>query len=137
MTISGFLHALEFYDGILFLTTNRVGAFDDAIMSRVHIQMFYPNLNAAQRLAVWYTFINKLEAEKPSMQAKYAVKEYLRSGEMKDFEMNGREIRKDEIIDQSDFYLKSYTNGGGSQLFRLLLRWLSIALWKVKVARRF
>ena len=95
---SGFLHALEFYDGILFLTTNRVGTFDDAIMSRVHIQMFYPDLNADERYTVWNTFINKLEAEKPSMQVKYAVKEYLRSSEMKNFEMNGREIRNGENI---------------------------------------
>jgi AAA+ superfamily predicted ATPase len=90
---SGFLHALEFYDGLLFLTTNRVGTFDDAITSRVHIQMFYPDLNAEQRHTVWNNFIHKLEAERPSMQVKYAVKEYLRSSEMKDFEMNGREIR--------------------------------------------
>jgi AAA+ superfamily predicted ATPase len=89
----GFLHALEFYDGLLFLTTNRVGTFDDAITSRVHIQMFYPDLNAEQRHTVWNNFIHKLEAERPSMQVKYAVKEYLRSSEMKDFEMNGREIR--------------------------------------------
>ena len=90
---SGFLHALEFYDGLLFLTTNRVGTFDDVIMSRVHIQMFYPDLNAEQRHTVWNNFIHKLEAERPLMQVKYAVKEYLRSSEMKDFEMNGREIR--------------------------------------------
>jgi hypothetical protein len=95
---SGFLHALEFYDGLLFLTTNRVGTFDDAIMSRVHIQMFYPDLNAEQRHTVWNNFIHKLEAERPSMQVKYAVKEYLRSSEMKDFEMNGREIRNGENI---------------------------------------
>jgi hypothetical protein len=95
---SGFLHALEFYDGLLFLTTNRVGTFDDAIMSRVHIQMFYPDLNAEQRHTVWGNFIHKLEAERPSMQVKYAVKEYLRSSEMKDFEMNGREIRNGENI---------------------------------------
>jgi hypothetical protein len=62
----------------LFLTTNRVGAFDDAILSRVHIRLFYPDLNAEQRLQVWKTFINKLEVEKPSIQVKYAVKEYLR-----------------------------------------------------------
>jgi hypothetical protein len=47
---------------------------------------------------LWRTFINKLETEKPSMQVKYAVKEYLRSSEMKDFEMNGREIRNGENI---------------------------------------
>jgi hypothetical protein len=75
-----------------------VGAFDDAIMSRVHIQMFYPDLNAEQRHTVWNTFINKLEAEKSSMQVKYAVKEYLRSSEIKGFKMNGREIRNGENI---------------------------------------
>lgn len=91
--VASFLHALEFYDGLLFLTTNRVGTFDDAIMSRVHIQMFYPDLKSEQRYTVWNNFIHKLEAERPSMQVKYAVKEYLRSSEMKDFEMNGREIR--------------------------------------------
>lgn len=95
---SGFLHALDFYDGLLFLTTNRVGTFDDAILSRVHIQMFYPDLNAEQRQTVWSNFIHKLETDRPSMQVKYAVKEYLRSREMKDFEMNGREIRNGEII---------------------------------------
>jgi hypothetical protein len=60
--------------------------------------MFYPDLNAEQRHTVWNNFIHKLEAERPSMQVKYAVKEYLRSSEMKDFEMNGREIRNGENI---------------------------------------
>jgi hypothetical protein len=93
LTLPGFLRALEFYNGILFLTTNRIGAFDDAILSRVHIQLFYPNLSPEQRQQVWKAFITKLETERPLIQVKYAVKEYLRSSEMRDFEMNGREIR--------------------------------------------
>ncbi|CAG8980864.1 hypothetical protein HYALB_00013057 [Hymenoscyphus albidus] len=91
--VASFLRALEFFDGILFLTTNRVGTLDDAILSRVHVQLFYPDLDNEQRLTIWNNFIKKLEIEKPSMQVKYAVKEYLRSKEMQDFEMNGREIR--------------------------------------------
>ncbi|RYP30479.1 hypothetical protein DL767_006220 [Monosporascus sp. MG133] len=91
--VASFLRALEFYDGILFLTTNRVGTFDDAILSRVHIQLFYPDLDENQRYRMWMTFINKLEADRPSMHIKYALKEYLRSSEMRDFKMNGREIR--------------------------------------------
>ncbi|RYP71351.1 hypothetical protein DL771_004839 [Monosporascus sp. 5C6A] len=91
--VASFLRALEFYDGILFLTTNRVGTFDDAILSRVHIQLFYPDLDEDQRYRMWMTFINKLEADRPSMQIKYALKEYLRSSEMREFKMNGREIR--------------------------------------------
>lgn len=96
LPLSGFLRALEFYDGILFLTTNRVGTFDDAILSRVHIQLFYPNLDESQRQKLWMTFLTKLEADRPSIQVKYAVKEYLRSSEMREFEMNGREIRNGE-----------------------------------------
>lgn len=33
LTISVFQRALEYYAGILFLTTNRVGVFDDAYIS--------------------------------------------------------------------------------------------------------
>lgn len=89
----GVLRALELYDGILFLTSNRVGTFDDVILSSVHVQLFYPDLDEDQRLMLWTTFIKKLEADRPSMQVKYALKEYLRSSEMREFKMNGREIR--------------------------------------------
>lgn len=89
---------LEFYDGILFLTTNRVGAFDDAVLSRVHITLFYPDLDSEQRLHVWKTLIDKLKMEKPSIQVDYAVKEYLLSKEMREFEMNGKEIRNGEAM---------------------------------------
>lgn len=92
----GFLRALEFYSGVLFLTTNRVGTFDDAILSRVHIQLFYPNLDNEQRHKIWMNFIKKLEQDRPSMQVKYAFKEFLRSSPMYNFEMNGREIRNGE-----------------------------------------
>ncbi|OIW32701.1 P-loop containing nucleoside triphosphate hydrolase protein [Coniochaeta ligniaria NRRL 30616] len=92
-SIKDLVRSSLFYDGILFLTTNRVGTFDDAILSRVHVQLFYPDLDEEQRYTLWTTFIKKLEADRPSMQVKYAVKEYLRSSEMRKFKMNGREIR--------------------------------------------
>jgi SpoVK/Ycf46/Vps4 family AAA+-type ATPase len=38
--VSVFMRALEFYSGILFLTTNRVGTMDEAFKSRVHISLF-------------------------------------------------------------------------------------------------
>jgi hypothetical protein len=36
---------LEYYAGILFLTTNRIGDFDEAFASRVHISLHYPQLD--------------------------------------------------------------------------------------------
>src|SRR3569833_3514150 len=39
---------LEYYNGIMFLTTNRVGVVDEAVKSRVHLHLPYPALNKAQ-----------------------------------------------------------------------------------------
>lgn len=33
---------LKYYNGILFLTTNRVGTLDEAFKSRVHLSLYYP-----------------------------------------------------------------------------------------------
>lgn len=38
--VSVFLRVLEFYAGILFLTTNRVGTIDEAFKSRIHISLY-------------------------------------------------------------------------------------------------
>ncbi|KAI0435671.1 hypothetical protein F4803DRAFT_544743 [Xylaria telfairii] len=42
--VSVFLRILEYYPGILFLTTNRVGTIDDAFRSRLHLILYYPKL---------------------------------------------------------------------------------------------
>ncbi|KAK7936021.1 hypothetical protein PG985_001516 [Apiospora marii] len=39
---------LEYYNGILFLTTNRVGTLDEAFKSRVHLSLYYPPLGRSQ-----------------------------------------------------------------------------------------
>ncbi|KAI0844815.1 hypothetical protein F5Y00DRAFT_273573 [Daldinia vernicosa] len=46
--VSVFLRILEYYSGILFLTTNRVGAIDDAFRSRLHLTLYYPRLTKRQ-----------------------------------------------------------------------------------------
>ena len=40
--VSVFLRALEYYSGLLFLTTNRVGTTDEAFRFRVHLILYYP-----------------------------------------------------------------------------------------------
>ncbi|KAI0099050.1 P-loop containing nucleoside triphosphate hydrolase protein [Nemania sp. FL0031] len=92
--VAGFLRALEFYDGILFLTTNRVGSFDDAFISRVHVQLYYPGFTDDQRLQIWETFTEKLERERGDyMRLNIDAKEYIRGNEMRALALNGREIR--------------------------------------------
>lgn len=51
--VSVFLRILEYYSGILFLTTNRVGAIDDAFRSRLHLTLYYPMLTKSQTTKIF------------------------------------------------------------------------------------
>ncbi|KAH8879647.1 P-loop containing nucleoside triphosphate hydrolase protein [Thozetella sp. PMI_491] len=48
-----FLRTLEYYEGILFLTTNRVKNMDEAFHSRIHISLEYPALDRPARKQIW------------------------------------------------------------------------------------
>ena len=56
-----FLRVLEYYAGILFLTTNRVGDFDEAFASRIHISLYYPELDDSKALDVFLVNLNMIE----------------------------------------------------------------------------
>ena len=92
-----FLRVLEYYPGILFLTTNRIAAFDEAFKSRIHMQLYYPNLTKDAYLKVWETQLHslrkheskasyKLEIEEDEIM-KFAGKEFQR------LKWNGRQVR--------------------------------------------
>lgn len=55
--VSIFLRTLEYYEGTLFLTTNRVSNMDAAFQSRIHISMAYPDLTASSRRQIWANFL--------------------------------------------------------------------------------
>ena len=46
---------LDYYEGLLFLTTNRADVLDYAIRSRVMLRLEYPDLDASARAHVWET----------------------------------------------------------------------------------
>ncbi|KAK3308297.1 uncharacterized protein B0T15DRAFT_572501 [Chaetomium strumarium] len=48
-----FLRVLEYYAGVLFLTTNRIGDFDEAFTSRIHISLYYPHLDLTSTEAIF------------------------------------------------------------------------------------
>ncbi len=54
-----FLRVLEYYAGILFLTTNRVQAFDEAFQSRIHLALKYHPLDAGGRADLWRLFLQR------------------------------------------------------------------------------
>ncbi|KAK0648838.1 P-loop containing nucleoside triphosphate hydrolase protein [Cercophora newfieldiana] len=61
--VSVFLRELEHYGGILFLTTNRLQAFDEAVLSRVHLALRYEPLKLEARKAVWKYFLDQVRAQ--------------------------------------------------------------------------
>lgn len=99
--MSVFLRTLEYYSGILFLTTNRVGSFDDAFRSRIHVQLYYPKLTEKQAVKIWKTNISRLqrhnEDRKNKNMPEVAIdKKRILSFARKNFEAlhwNGRQIR--------------------------------------------
>jgi SpoVK/Ycf46/Vps4 family AAA+-type ATPase len=54
--VSVFLRKLEYYEGVLFLTTNRYREIDRAFQSRIDMHLEYPDLDNNARYAVWQNF---------------------------------------------------------------------------------
>ena len=58
--VSVFLRLLERYAGILFLTTNRIGTFDEAFRSRIHVALRFSPLDAPARRQIWKNGLQEL-----------------------------------------------------------------------------
>lgn len=89
--VSVFLRVLEYYEGILILTSNRVGTFDEAFKSRIQLALHYPTLGPYQRLRIWENFINRLESFGDNTIDIGDLRDHLE--ELKEEKMNGRQIR--------------------------------------------
>jgi len=84
--VAVFLRQLEYFRGILFLTTNRVASFDEAFQSRIHVSLRFKDLDSATRLAIWNTFLERIRL--PPSTLTQAQRELLASKEL-----NGRQIK--------------------------------------------
>ncbi len=52
---------LEYYEGILILTSNEVGTFDESFNSRIQIALHYEKLALDDRRPIWESFIRRLQ----------------------------------------------------------------------------
>jgi len=52
-----FLKKLEYHQGVLFLTTNRITCFDPAFESRISVTIKYDDLDADTRKTVWHNLL--------------------------------------------------------------------------------
>ena len=74
--VAEFLRTLEYFSGLLFMTTNRVGDIDDAILSRCIAVIDYqpPGPDDARRL--WRTLAAQLGVELPELLVETLVADY-------------------------------------------------------------
>eukprot|EP01117_Protostelium_nocturnum_P011204 TRINITY_DN4066_c0_g1_i1.p1 TRINITY_DN4066_c0_g1~~TRINITY_DN4066_c0_g1_i1.p1 ORF type:complete len:183 (+),score=62.05 TRINITY_DN4066_c0_g1_i1:164-712(+) len=76
-----FLRLLEYHQGYLFLTTNRVGCFDEAFHSRINVSIHYKDLDKSARVQIWKNFCEIAKITGVSYEA------------LAEHELNGRQIR--------------------------------------------
>lgn len=96
--VSIFLRALEYYRGVLFLTTNRVESFDPAFTSRIHVALHYQRLGDDERARIWANNFDRLERDSAGKvyvtpSAREFVFDRRSGGEVNILRWNGREIR--------------------------------------------
>lgn len=88
-----FLRTLEYFNGILFLTTNRIGTFDQAFQSRVHVTLGLPSLDRPRRTEVWSIFLEDLARKSLLNTSERETFEALVRDEWSKENLNGRQIR--------------------------------------------
>jgi hypothetical protein len=75
------MRLIEYYQGVLFLTSNRVDCFDEAFHSRITVALKYDPLTQDVRRSVW------------DMLMKAAGVKGVDSKPLSDFNLNGRQIK--------------------------------------------
>ena len=108
--VSIFLTKLEYYQGILFLTTNRISSIDHAFQSRVDLFLPYHDLTNAARRQVWENFIDRAGRDKFDINDESLEK-------LSQLNLNGREIKN--LIKSAQ--LLSLKTGGKVPMDRLYM----------------
>ncbi|KAJ6013078.1 hypothetical protein N7522_003433 [Penicillium canescens] len=88
--VSIFLRLLEYFQGILFLTTNRVETFDDAFQSRIHVALRYGDLTSKAKRSIWKMFLERVRAIEGVHIASFSEEDY---DMLSRHTLNGRQIK--------------------------------------------
>lgn len=104
---------MEYYNGILFLTTNRPGSLDEGVKSRVHLSLPYNALDLEQTKAIFQLNINQLQKiEKQRAEATNTAP---------------MDIFDKEILNFAETHFNNHTNGLGRWNGRQIRNAFSIA----------
>lgn len=92
--VAVFLRHIEYYRGILFLTTSRVETFDDAFLSRIHITLRFKELSKEAKMQAWRNFLEKAGVEiTPDLDVPKVGLSQAQLGKLADRKINARQIK--------------------------------------------
>ncbi|CAG8961514.1 hypothetical protein HYFRA_00013865 [Hymenoscyphus fraxineus] len=124
--VSVFLRVLEYYAGILFLTTNRVGVFDEAFKSRIHLSLWYPTLDKSSTAQIWQMNLDRTKEKESQLNLKiegdrimaFSKKHWKKSQSENSGFWNGRQIRNafQTAIAIAQWESKQSSDGSGATL---------------------
>lgn len=83
-----FLRMLEYYQGVMILTTNRVRVIDAAFLSRVHLAVQYNGHSQETRQKMWENFVDDIPSDDVSGDVNSATFK-----ELSTLPLNGRQIK--------------------------------------------
>jgi SpoVK/Ycf46/Vps4 family AAA+-type ATPase len=86
--VSVFLRRLEYFQGVLIMTTNRKRTIDAAFDSRIHFKLHYADLSAESRSAIWKNCLDNIPSE--LSKSKITEDDYKKLSELR---LNGRQIK--------------------------------------------
>ncbi|KAH7063104.1 hypothetical protein B0J12DRAFT_157935 [Macrophomina phaseolina] len=87
--VSVLLRVLEYYDGIIILTTNRISSLDVAVQSRMHFAIRYSDLTKEEQIRLFNQFLDKI---RDNISNREQIDDYLQII-CKKGQINGRQIR--------------------------------------------
>lgn len=85
------LRVLEYFKGILIMTTNRVMTFDVAMLSRCHYAVNFKSLTLNQEKEIWQGYVDQLTDENSSRKSD--IQRWVNQITKKQTNLSGREIR--------------------------------------------
>lgn len=85
--VAVFLKELEYFSGIVFLTTNRLPSFDAAMKSRIHLALGYEPPDIKIREQIWLQVLSSVPEEEMGIDEVVEAVDYVLREEL-----NGREI---------------------------------------------
>jgi hypothetical protein len=86
--VSVFLRRLEYFQGVLIMTTNRKRTIDSAFDSRIHFKIHYGDLSPESRCAIWKTCLENIPANLSKSEINEADLKKLAN-----LKLNGRQIK--------------------------------------------